>query len=162
MICRRMGDFSATQVIHYVHRTMLITRLLDTFVLDMIPNPEYLALANSLAFSIAVSWIYVSRIRSDRLGGRTCSRPIHGQLLLRDIHPRRITLFNRTTYRLGIVHWHLYPQSGTRRQNRQTSTRKGGRRGRKTRTVDTSDIEARQCIIQTTIHSGIQYKLSTC
>jgi len=50
-----MGDFSATQVIHYVHRTMLITRLLDTFVLDMIPNPEYLALANSLAFSIAVS-----------------------------------------------------------------------------------------------------------
>lgn len=36
---------------------MLIGRLLDTFVLDVIPNPEYLALANSLAFSIAVSLI---------------------------------------------------------------------------------------------------------
>lgn len=39
---------------------MLIDRLLDTFVLDMIPNPEYLALANSLAFSIAVSSIFRS------------------------------------------------------------------------------------------------------
>jgi len=35
--------------------TWLMSRLLDTVVLDKIPNPEYLALANSLAFSVAVS-----------------------------------------------------------------------------------------------------------
>jgi len=60
MVCRRMGDFSATLVIPTTSRVTLIRRLLDTFVLDMIPNPEYLALANSLAFSIAVSSIFKS------------------------------------------------------------------------------------------------------
>jgi hypothetical protein len=58
MVCRRMGDFSATSVSpNPLGDRMLICRLLDTFVLDVIPNPEYLALANSLAFSIAVSLI---------------------------------------------------------------------------------------------------------
>jgi hypothetical protein len=58
MVCRRMGDFSATSVSPNPRgERMLIVRLLDTFVLDVIPNPEYLALANSLAFSIAVSLI---------------------------------------------------------------------------------------------------------
>jgi hypothetical protein len=58
MVCRRMGDFSATSVLPIFEGVvMLISRLLDTFVLDVIPNPEYLALANSLAFSIAVSLI---------------------------------------------------------------------------------------------------------
>jgi len=41
MIIRRAGDFSQT--------------LLDTFVLDAIPGPEYLAMANSVTFSVAVS-----------------------------------------------------------------------------------------------------------
>jgi hypothetical protein len=57
MVCRRMGDFSATSVLSTTVRLTLIGRLLDTFVLDVIPNPEYLALANSLAFSIAVGLI---------------------------------------------------------------------------------------------------------
>lgn len=41
MILRRVGDFAST--------------LLDTIVLDSIPGPEYLAMANSATFSMAVS-----------------------------------------------------------------------------------------------------------
>jgi hypothetical protein len=39
MLMRRTGDFAAT--------------LLDAIVLDAIPGPEYLAMANSITFSIA-------------------------------------------------------------------------------------------------------------
>jgi hypothetical protein len=71
MVCRRMGDFSATSVLATSSGLMLIDRLLDTFVLDMIPNPEYLALANSLAFSIAVSLNNIlCNIADDKAVGR--------------------------------------------------------------------------------------------
>lgn len=40
MVLRRAGDFAST--------------LLDTIVLDSIPGPEYLAMANSITFSMAV------------------------------------------------------------------------------------------------------------
>jgi hypothetical protein len=42
-------------ILTLTERCQLTTSLLDTIVLDKIPNPEYLALANSLTFSIAVS-----------------------------------------------------------------------------------------------------------
>lgn len=54
-------------------KLMLISRLLDTFVLDMIPNPEYLALANSLAFSIAVSLVPNS---CNRANGKAVGRAV--------------------------------------------------------------------------------------
>lgn len=41
MLVRRTGDFAGT--------------MLDTIVLDAIPGPEYLAMANSATFSVAVS-----------------------------------------------------------------------------------------------------------
>lgn len=56
-----MGDFASTSVLSSSLAFKAkaaeadLGRLLDTVVLDMIPNPEYLALANSLTFSIAVS-----------------------------------------------------------------------------------------------------------
>jgi len=52
---------------------MLMCRLLDTFVLDVIPNPEYLALANSLAFSIAVS---PDRMSCDRANDKAVGRAV--------------------------------------------------------------------------------------
>jgi HD-like signal output (HDOD) protein len=45
MLIRRAGDFSMT--------------LLDTIVLDAIPGPEYLAMANSATFASAVSMRWV-------------------------------------------------------------------------------------------------------
>jgi hypothetical protein len=90
-------------------------RLLDTVVLDMIPNPEYLALANSLAFSIAVSPTHISYSYADGTGCRKGSRPFYGQLFLLDIDTCRLALLDRQTYRLGIVHRYMYAQSGARR-----------------------------------------------
>jgi len=46
--------FSHVSQLTCTYRCQLKFRLLDTVVLDKIPNPEYLALANSLAFSVAV------------------------------------------------------------------------------------------------------------
>jgi hypothetical protein len=43
-----------------------MSRLLDTIVLDKIPNPEYLALANSLTFSIAVSYCLLRFLVTDK------------------------------------------------------------------------------------------------
>lgn len=43
LLLRRTGDFAST--------------LLDTIVLDAIPGPEYLAMANSITFSMAVSLV---------------------------------------------------------------------------------------------------------
>lgn len=47
--------FSYVSQLTSTYRCQLKSRLLDTVVLDKIPNPEYLALANSLTFSVAVS-----------------------------------------------------------------------------------------------------------
>ena len=47
--------FSHVSQLTFTYRCQLKSRLLDTVVLDKIPYPEYLALANSLTFSVAVS-----------------------------------------------------------------------------------------------------------
>lgn len=116
-------------------------RLLDTVVLDMIPNPEYLALANSLAFSIAVSphthcsFAYV-------LGCGKGGRTIHGQLRLFDIYSCRFALLNRQTCRLGVFRRDLYPQSSACGQIEQgQGGDRGGLGGRKTRLSIASDVD---------------------
>lgn len=80
----------------------------------MIPNPEYLALANSLTFSIAVSPPppesppHSLIVLMKTIGYRTSYRTIHHQLSLFTIHPRFIPILVRTTYRLGSVYRDLY------------------------------------------------------
>jgi hypothetical protein len=78
----------------------------------MIPNPEYLALANSLTFSIAVSspasLPIEPRTYTEDTGGRSRYRTIYRQLLLLPIDTRFIPRFSRSTYRLVPVYRHLY------------------------------------------------------
>lgn len=89
------------------------TSLLDTVVLDMIPNPEYLALANSLTFSIAVGLQshYRFAMRADNSkGDRTSYRTVHHQLSLFPVHSRFRPIFVRPTYRLGPLYCPLPAQ----------------------------------------------------